>query len=161
MSLTHQVFVTVQDKAGLKSTAIIHIPIATGAVDAIDFAGLLVNEIDPLILGGIVSAGVTINADISGHGNIGSTSNVQEKGEFTFNTVNGFLHSIGLPTFDETLVVAASRNINVGQVDVVDFVNAITVGLAVPSTNLITPVDSRGEALTTTLKSALERFRRR
>lgn len=158
--LTHQVFVTVQDKAGFKSTMIVHIPIATVPQDALDFAGLLINEIDPLILGGIVSGGVTLAADIAGHGGIGSTSNVQEKGEFTYNTENSFLHSVGLPTFDETLVVAASRNIDLTQEDVEDFNDAMLDGLAVPSTEVIVPVDSRGEDLSS-LKSALERFRRR
>jgi hypothetical protein len=158
--LTHQVFVTVQDKAGLKSTAIVHIPIATTPQDALDFADLLINEIDPLILGGIVSAGVTLAADIAGHGTIGSTANVQERGEFTFLTANNFVHSVGLPTFDEDLVVASSRSIDLTQEDVEDFVDAMLIGLAVPSTELITPVDSRGEDLAS-LTSALERFRRR
>jgi len=160
MALTHQVFVTVQDNAGRKATSIVHIPVATLAQDAVDFAGLLINEIDPLIVGGIVAGGVTLAADISGHSGIGSTSDVQEKGEFTFNTFNNFLHSVGIPTLDEGLVVAGSRSIDTGQQDVIDFVNAMTVGLAVPSTNLVVPVDSRGEDLTS-LKEALERFRRR
>ncbi len=158
--LTHQVFVTIQDKAGLKSTMIVHIPIATTPQDALDFADLLINEIDPIINGGIVSAGVTLAADIAGHEAIGSTSNVQERGEFVWNTENGFLHSVGVPTWIETLVVAGSRQLDVAQVDVEDFVEAMEDGLAVPSTNLIVPVDSRGEDLTTR-KSALERFRRR
>ncbi len=158
--LTHQVFVTVQDKAGLKSTLIVHIPIATIPQDALDFADLLINEIDPLILGGIVSAGVTLAADISGHGAIGSTSNVQERGEFTFLTANSFVHSVGLPTLDETLVVASSRSIDLTQADVIDWVDAMLDGLAVPSTAVIVPVDSRGEDLLS-LTSALERFRRR
>ena len=158
--LTHQVFVTVQDKAGLKSTLIVHIPIATIPQDALDFADLLINEIDPLILGGIVSAGVTLAADIAGHGAIGSTSNVQERGEFTFQTANSFVHSVGLPTLDETLVIASSRNIDLTQADVIDWVDAMLDGLAVPSTAVIVPVDSRGEDLVS-LTSALERFRRR
>lgn len=160
MALTHQVFVTFQDDAGRKATAIIHIPVATLAQDAVDFAGLLINEIDPLVVGGIVAGGVTLAADIAGHGAIGPTSDVQEKGEFSFNTANNFLHSVGIPTFDETLVIAGSGVIDTGQVDVVDFTDAMLTGLAVPSTNLVTPVDSRGEDLTS-LKSALERFRRR
>jgi len=159
-TLTHEVFVTVQDKTGRKSTTIVHIPLATTPQDALDFAGLLINEIDPLILGGIVGGGVTLSADIAGHGAIGSTSNVQEKGEFTYNTFNAFKHSLSLPTFDETLVIAASRTIDIGQADVEDFNDAMLVGLAVPSTAVIIPVDSRGEDLTT-LVSALERFRRR
>lgn len=160
MALTHQVFVTVQDRAGLKSTLIVHIPIATIPQDALDFADLLINEIDPLILGGVVAGGVTLAADISGHGAIGSTSNVQEKGEFTYNTFNSFLHTVGLPTFDQTLVVAGSRSIDTTQVDVIDFNDAMLTGLAVPSTAVIVPTDSRGEDLTS-LKAALERFRRR
>lgn len=158
--LTHQAFVTIQDKAGLKSTLIVHIPIATVAKDALDFTNLLIDKIDPLVLGGVVGGGVTLAADLAGHGTIGPTSNVQEKGEFTFNTLNAFLHSVGLPTFDETFVVAASRNIDTGAPLVAAFVTAMEDGIVVPSVATVIPTDSRGEDLTT-LKSALERFRRR
>ncbi len=158
--LTHQVFVTVQDKSGLKSTLIVHVPIATLAQDALDFADAIIDLIDPLILGGVVGGGVTLAADIAGHGTIGPTSNVQEKGEFTWNTLNAFLHAIGLPTFDENFVVTASRSIDTADATVLAFTNAIKDGLVVPSTNTVIPTDSRGEDLTT-LKSALERFRRR
>lgn len=160
MALTHQVFVTLQDNAGRKSTMIVHIPVATLAQDAVDFAGLLINEIDPLVVGGIVSGGVTLAADIAGHGAIGPTADVQEKGEFSFNTLNNFIFTVGVPTFDESLVVLGSGVIDAAQADVLDFLNAMTVGLAVPSTNLVVPTDSRGEDLVS-LKSALERFRRR
>jgi len=159
-ALTHQCFVTLQDNAGRKATLIVHIPVATLAQDAVDFVGLLVNEIDPLVLGGIVAAGVTLAADITGHGSIGSTSDVQEKGEFTMNTINSFLHAVGVPTFDESLIIAGSDAIDTTQADVIDFVDALLDGLAVPSTNTVIPVDSRGEDLTS-IKSALERFRRR
>ena len=160
MALTHQVFVTLQDDAGRKATMIVHIPVATLAQDAVDYAGLLINEIDPLVLGGIVAGGVTLGADIAGHGAIGSTSDVQEKGEFAFNTANNFIFTVGVPTLDEGLVIAGSGVIDTGQADVVDFLDAMITGLAVPSTNLVVPVDSRGEDLTS-LKAALERFRRR
>lgn len=159
-ALTHQCFVTVQDNAGRQATSIIHIPVATLAQDAVDFVGLLVNEIDPLIIGGVVAAGVTLAADIAGHGAIGPTSDVQEKGEFSFNTINAFIHSVGLPCLDETLVVAASNVIDLTQADVIDFVDAMLDGIAVPSTNVVIPTDSRGEDLVS-VKSALERFRRR
>lgn len=158
--LTHQVFATIQDNAGRRATLIIHLLASVLAQDAIDFAGLLINEIDPLVLGGVVAGGVTLSADISGHGSIGSTSDVQEKAEFSFNTENKFIFSVGIPTLDEALVIAGSDAIDTGQADVVDFLDAMIDGITVPSTNLIVPVDSRGEDLTS-LKSALERFRRR
>lgn len=159
-ALTHQVFVTVQDDKGLQSTMIVHIPVATDAQDAVDFAGLLVNEIDPLVIGGIVAAGVTLAADIAGHGAIGPTSDVQEKGEFAFRTVNNFLFRTALSCFDEAFVLSASQAIDTGDADVIDFVDALIDGIVVPSTATVIPVDSRGEDLTS-LESALERFRRR
>ncbi len=158
--LTHQAFVTVQDNKGMQSTMIVHLPIATVPQDAIDYVGLLVNEVDPLVLGGVVAAGVTISADIAGHGAIGPTSDVQEKGEFAFRTVNNFLFRTSLSAFDEAFVLDASQVIDTGDVDVTDFVEALTDGLVVPSTATVIPVDSRGEDLVT-LESALERFRRR
>lgn len=158
--LTHQGFITIQDKAGLKSTMVVHIPIATGAVDALDFIDDLIDLVDPMILGGVVGGGITLAADIAGHGAIGPTSNVQEKGEFTWNTLNAFLHSVGVPTFDEDLVVAASRVIDVADAAVSPFLTAMKDGIVVTSTNTIIPTDSRGEDLVD-LKSALERFRRR
>lgn len=158
--LTHQAFITVQDKAGLKSTLVVHIPIATGAVDALDFIDDLIDLVDPMILGGIVGGGVTLAADIAGHGAIGPTSNVQEKGEFTWNTLNAFLHTVGVPTFDEDQVVAASRVIDVAHANVSPFLAAMKDGIVVTSTNTIIPTDSRGEDLVD-LKAGLERFRRR
>lgn len=158
--LTHQVFITIEDNKGMQSTLIVHIPAATEAQDAVDFAGLLVNEVDPLVLGGIVNAGVTLAADIAGHGAIGPTSDVQEKGEFAFRTVNNFLFRVALSAFDEAFVLDASQNINTADDDVVDFFEALTDGLVVPSTETVIPCDSRGEDLLT-LAAALERFRRR
>ena len=122
--------------------------------------GLLVNEIDPLILGGIVNAGVTFAADIAGHGAIGPTSDVQEKGEFAFRTLNNFVFRVSLSGLDESFVLPASQALNTADDDVVDFVDALLLGLVVPSTATVIPVDSRGEDLTS-LESALERFRRR
>ncbi len=160
MALTHQGFITVQDDAGRESTLIVHMPVAVLAQDAVDFIGLLIDEIDPIIVGGIVRAGVTLACDIAGHGTIGALADVQEKGEFTFNTLNLFLAAVGLPSFDESLIVASSDTIDLTDGDVVDFVDAMIDGIEVPSTNTVVPCDSRGETLVS-VKSALERFRRR
>ena len=158
--LTHQGFVTVQDDKGMRSTMIVHLPFATLAQDALDFVGLLVDDIDPLVIGGIVSAGVTLAADIAGHGAIGPTSDVQEKGEFAFRTVNNFLFRVALSAFDESFVLGASQTINTGDALVQAFRDDLLNGIVVPSTATVIPVDSRAEDLTS-LESALERFRRR
>lgn len=158
--LTHQVFVTVRDNKGMQSTMIVHIPAATDAVDALDFAELLVDKIDPLILGGVVAAGVTLAAVIAGHGTIGPTSDVQEKAEFAWRTANDFLFRVALSTLDEQFVLDASQSIDTGDATVLAFTNALKDGLVVPSTETVIPVDSRGEDLVT-LEAALERFRRR
>ena len=159
-ALTHQGFITVRDDKGMESTMTVYMPVATLAQDAVDYMSALVNEVDPLILGGIINAGVTLAADISGHGTIGPTSDAQERGEFSFRSENDFLHRVGLPTFDEAFVLSSSQTIDTGDADVSDFVDALLDGLVVPSTNTVIPTDSRGEDLAT-LESALERFRRR
>ncbi len=160
MALTHQVFITVKDDKGLSSTMIVHLPIATLPQDAIDFADELINDVDPLILGGIVAAGVSFAADIAGHGTIGPTSDVQEKGEFTFRTVNNFPFKHALSTLDEAFVLGASQTLDTGDPLVDALVQDMLVGIVVPSTATVIPVDGRGEDLTS-LESALERFRRR
>lgn len=158
--LTHQVFITIQDDKGLQSTMIVHIPAATLAVDAVDFAGLLVNEVAPLTTGGIVAAGVSLAADIVGHGTIDPLSDVQEKGEFTYRTVNNFPAKVSLSTLDEQFVLGASQTLDIGDPLVAAFNSAMLVGIVVPSTAVVVPTDGRGEDLTS-LQSALERFRRR
>lgn len=159
-TLTHQVFITVQDAKGLQSTLIVHLPFATVPQDAIDFAELLVDEVDPLIKAGVVAAGVTFATDIAGHETIQATSDVQEKGEFAFRTVNNFLFRFALSGFDENFVVASSQQIDLTDANVIDLVDAMIDGLIVPSTATVIPVDSRAEDLTV-LESGLERFRRR
>lgn len=158
--LTHQVFITISDAKGMKSTATFHIPIATIPQDALDYADALVALYDPMTVAQIVSAGVTLNADISGVGAGAPQADAQEKGEYVFRSLNNFPFRVAISGFDENLVVANSQQLDTADLDMLAFIDGLITGVAVPSTAVIQATDSRGEDLLS-LESALERFRRR
>lgn len=158
--LTHQVFITIQDAKGMRSTATIHIPISVVPQDALDYADLMVGLYDPMTVAEIVSAGVTLAADIGSVGAGAPQADAQEKGEFTFRTVNNFPFRVAISGFDENLVTASSQQLDIADLDMLAWIDGMITGVAVPSTEVIVACDSRGEDLIT-LESALERFRRR
>ena len=56
-------------------------------------------------------------------------ADVQEGARFVFATANGFLKTVRLPTFLETLMLPGSRLVDTGNSDVFAFTTAITDGI--------------------------------
>lgn len=91
------------------------------------------NLINPLTTGTLQSAGVTIEADVSAFTNAAAAvlSDVQEKAEFAYRTVNGFLKRVNIPAFDETLFLAAGASdlVDTADTDVAAFNLAMVLGI--------------------------------
>jgi hypothetical protein len=151
------IFYTVEDADGDQS--VISIPVSF--VDTLDGAGLAYAVgygwpiINALITGHLVNAGITIEIDISGFTNAAADvlSDVQEKAEFVYRAVGGFLKRISLPTFDETFFTlsGAGKEVDVTQAEVTAFNTLITAGFheALVSTDPLTPTTDHAEDLTT------------
>lgn len=153
-------FYTIEDADGDQS--VISIPVSF--VDTLDGAGLAYAVgygwpiINALISGHLVNAGITIEMDISGFTNAAADvlSDVQEKAEFVYRAVGGFIKRISLPTFTETFFTAsgAGKEVDVTQSAVTAFNTLITAGFheALVSTDPLTPTTDHGEDITTYLK---------
>lgn len=145
--MTISVFLNVVDAKGDPSTIEIPFPAATpyAAINALVPA--VAALINPLVLGGLRSAGVKIEIPVPTWGDTALlVSDVQEKAEFAFRGVNGFLKRLNLPTFDEAFFIPSSKNVDLSDPDVAAFVDMMTDGITVSST-LCQPCDIRGDDL--------------
>lgn len=153
------IFYTVAD--GDNDQSVINIPVAlsvTDLTDGIDLGFVLEygwDIINPLINGTLVNAGITIQADIGDWTNTAAAaiSDVQEKAEFVFRAVGGFIKRISLPTFVETFFTGsgAGKEVDVTQAAVTAFNTLIIDGFeeALVSTDPVTPTTDHGEDITT------------
>lgn len=150
------IFYTVAD--GDNDQSVVSIPVSF--VDTLDGAALAFaveygwDIINPLLNGTLVNAGITIEIDIADFTNAAAAaiSDVQEKAEFVYRAVGGFLKRISLPTFVETYFTGsgAGKEIDVTQSAVTAFNTLITDGFqeALVSTDPLTPTTDHGEDIT-------------
>lgn len=153
-------FFNIVDAKNESSTVEIEFPSATPVAilaAAVPAVAVLIN---PLVQGGLKSAGFKVEVDVPTWG-IGAllVSDVQEKAEFAFRGINGFLKRLNLPTFDEAFFVPQSKNVDLADPDVAAFTDFMTDGITVSAT-LIQPTDVRGDDLTT-LEKAVENWGKR
>lgn len=151
------IFYTIEDADGDQS--VISIPVVF--VDTLEGASLAYAIgygwpiINALVNGTLVNAGITIEVDISGYTNAAAAaiSDVQEKAEFVFRAVGGFIKRISLPTFVETFFTAsgAGKEVDVTQSEVTAFNTLITAGFheALVSTDPLVPSTDHGEDIVT------------
>lgn len=151
------IFYTVAD--GDNDASVISIPVefvstleGASLAFAVEYGWDIIN---PLLNGTLINAGITIQVDIADFTNAVAavTSDVQEKAEFVYRAVGGFIKRITLPTFIETFFTGAGagKEIDVTQAEVTAFNTLITVGFeeALVSTEPLTPVTDHGEDITT------------
>jgi len=150
------IFYTVADADN--DLSVISIPVAF--LDSLDGAALAYaigygwDIINPLLNGTLVNAGITIQVDISEFTNAAAAaiSDVQEKAEFVYRAVGGFLKRITLPTFIETFFTGsgAGKEVDVTQSAVTAFNTLITAGFheALVSTEPLTPTTDHAEDIT-------------
>lgn len=151
------IFYTIEDADGDQS--VISIPVSF--VDTIDGAGLAFAVaygwpiINALVSGHLVNAGITIEMDISGFTNAAADvlSDVQEKAEFVYRAVGGFIKRVSLPTFIETFFTGsgAGKEVDVTQSQVTAFNTLMISGFheASVSTDPLTPTTDHAEDITT------------
>lgn len=160
MALT--AFVRVRDAGGTGAgdkpgTSIIsvEIPLATTPANAIAFARGLADVVAPLMVGGIIGAGVTLEADLSSLSldEVGTAlADIQERAVFAFRTAAGKLKRIGIPTFNENLFTGAGAysSVDLTDVDVQAFVTAMEDGITLTGyggTGVVAPVDTNDSDL--------------
>lgn len=154
------IFYTIAD--GDNDPSVINIPVAAiDLVDGIDLPFIIEygwDIINPLINGTLVNAGITMYVDIADFTNTAAAaiSDVQEKAEFVYRAVGGFIKRITLPTFIETFFTGAGagKEVDVTQSEVTAFNTLMTAGFheALVSTDPVTPVTDHDEDLTTFVK---------
>lgn len=114
--------------------------------------------INPLVNGQLVTAGFTWQVNVGDFTNAAAAviSDVQEKAEFVFEAVGGFIKRISLPTFIETFFTnaGAGKEVDITQAPVLAFIGLMEDGVPeqlVPVTPIPVKTD-HGEDVTTFLE---------
>jgi len=150
---------TVVDGKGQESTVALYttdgytLPQLVAAVIAV--APMVKN----LITGGIARAALLIDVDISaisGIGTIDPDSDTEEGAIFIFGTALGHDKRNRIPTFDETKLLSGTREVDLSDLDVASFNNAMIAGVTAGAAT-VTFVDSRLEDLNA-VQDAYESF---
>lgn len=154
------IFYTVSDADG--EASVVSIPVAF--LDTLDGAALAFaveygwDIINPLLNGTLINAGITVEIDIADFTNAAAAtiSDVQEKAEFVYRAVGGFIKRISLPTFIETFFTGSGsgKEVDVTQSAVTAFNTLIIDGFeeALVSTEPLTPTTDHGEDILTFVK---------
>lgn len=141
----------------------IPIPDATPLAAAAALVPAAAALINPLVNGGLLSAGFTVYVDVPTFGPVAALiADVQEKAEFVFRTAGGFIKRLNLPTFIETFFVGggSGKEVDTTDPDVQAFIDFMTDGIAAGgSTN--PPVDYRGDDIETLVEARQNWGRRR
>lgn len=154
------IFTTLDDK-GKSSNQSIKIPSSHTLAEAAEFAQEMALIIDPITVGQITAANISLPVDISGLGLTpapGVTSDVEEKGTFQYSTFGGYKTVTRIGCLSDLKVVSGSDSIDLTDADVIAFNNAMIAGLDLPVAAItVYPCDSREDDITT-LVWARERF---
>jgi hypothetical protein len=161
--LVFEIFVTFLDDSGETTVRSWYVDSGTALSDLVFLIPALVTLIEPLVTGGIIGAGFTVSVDISalGVGAAGALSDIEEIGRFAYRTVNNFVKRISIPTFDESLVIGGSDNIDLTDADVQAFNTAMTDGIDLTGaggSGVVQFTDYRAEDLTVRTGEAVEDF---
>lgn len=149
--MAYRLDVTVQDADGMTSSVSFYTSEATFAT-ASAWANAVLAAINTLIEGAIVSADLAFQLSTGALRAIPlADSDVEEKGRFIFNVVGGYTSRISLPTFAKETYTVTGGNIDTGDADVVQFINALLSGGGAQGT------DYRYDNLTS-VKAAYEAF---
>lgn len=117
------------DGKGDRSPITVPIPASTAITDLVPFAVSMWDLINPLVTGGNVVSRISIPVPGIVSNNPVASGDVQEIGRFLFRAANTALKRIGLPTFLESKILPASKEIDTSDVDVAAFITAMTTGV--------------------------------
>lgn len=160
--MVFSIIYTIRDEKAVESTTSVNLPESTAFTDVALFAAELAKIIDPIITGAIIRIGVAFQVTLPG--GLASTpaanTDVEEGARFQWRTVNNYMASNRLPTFDEQFIQAGTREVDQTDANVAAFVNAILTGInltGVGGSGTIQPSDYRGEDITA-IDTAREMF---
>jgi hypothetical protein len=141
-------YFVISDAKGDKSTVTIPFAAIADWTEIPELIGDLGALIEPLINGGIVAMGINLEIDTGALNAIpNAIADVQEKARFVFAGENGFLKSLHIPTFLETLFTPNSADVDLTDTDVAAFVTAMEDGVTLSTLAVHEPSDSRGDDL--------------
>jgi len=153
------IYFTIRDGKDDKSVIEIPFPDATLVTDLPLLVSAFGQLIDPMLNGGLAGAGFRVDVDVPSFSPLaGTLADVQEKAVFAFRTANNFLKRLGLPTFNETLFVPGTKEVDATDTDVAAFITAMEDGVNIAGaggSGVVQPCDTRGEDIDT-LSSARE-----
>jgi hypothetical protein len=118
-----------RDNDGARSTTEVLLPSGTTAAAAVTFAAAIRPLIQALSDAVIVGMNIILGYVENAIPTIPS-SDVENKGVFTFNAANGIKSSISIPSILEAALQTNNRDIDQANTDVDDFVTAMTAGLS-------------------------------
>lgn len=160
MALATSINFVIQDEKGAKSTVTVNIPSDTLLADAAEFAGEVAEDIDAAITGQIT--GISMSYPVAVPGTCKASpvagSDIEEGALFLWTTAGGFATRFRLPTFDEDLIVAGSRLVDLTDGAIVALVGTMEDGQTMTSTNDVLPCDYREDDIVS-LEAAYESFR--
>lgn len=160
--MAHELSYTIIDDKGDTAKNTMYLPEGLTVAQYEEFADTLIDNIINMLLGGVLKAQLCIKVPISSIDQTGkptATSDVENVGEFVFESASGFRSVINIPGYDESEVFAGSDVIDEAQAGASGFISAIVTGVTLTDTvTVVSPVDVGGDDLTR-LITARERFR--
>jgi hypothetical protein len=161
--MAFEIIFSVKDEKDKYSTVRLYLPSSTVWTDAIEFVKDAAPLLEALIRGQITRAGIAYTVDVSDLGLRASPlsgSDVEEGANFIF-TASPFQMRHRIPTFDESKILAGTREVDLTDADVDAWVDMMVDGIT-PVATLVEPCEWRGDDLEacSSAKEAFQRSRR-
>lgn len=153
MAIATKVIFTYQDAKGKIATTEVKIPIAFSLPDMIEFAKLYAPILELITTGKLRSINICVGVDfslLSLRATALANSDVEEKGDFQFQTAGGFFTSMQVPTLDESIVLPNTDILDPADAGVTAFTNAMVDGILLGDlVTTVNPTDTREDDITT------------
>jgi len=140
---------TIVDGKDQESTVTLYTTDGFTLAQLIGAATIVAPLVKGLINGGIKGCSLVIDVDLTGIVGIGTAdpdSDTEEGALFIFGTDGGHDKRNRIPTFDEANLISATREVNLSDIQVAAFTNAMIAGVVTGGAT-VTFVDSREEDL--------------
>jgi|SRR6056297_85149 len=161
MAKSPEVYITLQDSTGRRSTVTVSTQSSNGVGEFRGLARALASTVDNLTDCVIVDFGARLSFDptlFTGLKAAALESDVENKGFFGFESAAGFASSVTIPGFRADKIDDDTNLIDTSDADVDAFVTAMTSSFVDNTLNIV-PTNSRDEALTQ-LTAAYQQLRR-
>lgn len=153
--------ITIKDAKGEESTTEFNLPTSYDLDDVVLFVQQMAERVDLIIKGKVTRIGLAYKLSTSGltlKAAPDPDSDVEEGAKFQFLTEDGNITSMRLATFDEDLIISGTKNVDLTDGDVDDFVDAMVTGAPVVALGgVLSPCDKRDEDIAS-LEFAVESF---